>query len=54
MYPYSVKTLNVYPKCPGCKQAGSILGTAEKLDIIKHPRHFRKSVFKQIAYMRGK
>lgn len=54
MYPYSVKTLNVYPKCPGCKKAGSILGIAEKLDIIKHPRHFIKSVFKQIAYMRGK
>lgn len=54
MYPYSMKTLNFYPTCPTCKQAGLLLGTAETLDLIKHPRNFIQSLLKQIMYKPGK
>lgn len=54
MYQYHVNISAFYPECPDCKQAGLLLGTADPIDILKHPRTFAKSLFKQISYKLSK
>lgn len=50
MHQYSNQLLSFYPTCPHCKQAGSLLGTIEAIDVIKYPQIFAKTLFKQIKH----
>lgn len=43
-----------YPHCPSCKQAGSLLGSIEAEDLLRHPVEFVTSYIKQTLYKPGK
>lgn len=43
-----------YPHCPDCKQAGLLLGRAEKEDLLRYPFEFASSYVKQTLHMLGK
>ncbi|NNH87678.1 hypothetical protein HLH13_08140 [Acinetobacter sp. ANC 4279] len=54
MYQYPTNTISFYPTCPACEQAGLLLGTADTIDIVKHPKTFAKTLIKQISHKLGK
>lgn len=43
-YPYGQHR---YPHCPNCKQAGLLLGRAEKEDLLRYPLEFASSYVKR-------
>ncbi|WP_297424893.1 hypothetical protein [uncultured Acinetobacter sp.] len=43
-----------YPSCPACGAHGRLLGNAEAVDAVKHPRTFMQSYIKMTLQMLGK
>ena len=54
MHQYPTNAISFYPTCPDCEQAGLLLGTADTIDIVKHPKTFAKTLIKQISHKLGK
>ena len=54
MYPYTMHNMTSYPACPTCKKDGLLLGTADKRDLIKHPKTFVQTLFKQLSHTLSK
>ena len=47
-------TFRDYPCCPHCAVRGRLLGSADPIDLLKHPKSFVKSYFNVTLQMLGK